>query len=72
MEIEKKRETSWKIQLKKKDESIEMTSVEISGEVRFIKLALVNKEKIEGTKILCKATGIKKGKPLLTLLKILE
>ena len=46
MEIEKKRETSWKIQLKKSNESIEMTSVEISGEVRLIKLSLLNKEKI--------------------------
>ena len=45
MEIEKKRETSWKIQLKKTDEYIELTSVEISGEVRLIKLALLNKEK---------------------------
>ena len=45
MEIEKKRETSWKIQLDKKDEYIELTSVEISGEVRKIKLALLNKDK---------------------------
>ncbi|GAI94318.1 unnamed protein product, partial [marine sediment metagenome] len=30
MEIEKTRETSWKIQLKNKNESIELTSVEIS------------------------------------------
>ncbi|TFG14541.1 MAG: hypothetical protein EU535_03200 [Promethearchaeota archaeon] len=45
MEIEKKRETSWKIQLDKKDEYIELTSVEISGEVRRIKLALLNKDK---------------------------
>lgn len=42
MEIEKTRETSWKIQLKNKNENIEITSVEISGEVRRIKLALVN------------------------------
>ncbi len=41
MEIEKTRETSWKIQLKNKNESIELTSVEISGEVRIIKLALL-------------------------------
>jgi len=41
MEIEKTRETSWKIQLKKKNESIELTSVEISGEVRIIKLTLL-------------------------------
>jgi hypothetical protein len=40
MEIEKIRETSWKIQLKRKNESIELTSVEISGEVRAIKLTL--------------------------------
>ena len=40
MEIEKTRETSWKIQLKRKNESIELTSVEISGEVRAIKLTL--------------------------------
>ena len=45
MEIEKKRETSWKIQLDKKDEYIELTTVEISGEVRRIKLALLNKDK---------------------------
>jgi len=41
MEIEKTRETSWKIQLKNKNESIEITSVEISGEVRIIKLTLL-------------------------------
>jgi len=40
MEIEKTRETSWKIQLKNKNESIELTSVEISGEVR-LKLTLL-------------------------------
>jgi hypothetical protein len=40
MEIEKTRETSWKIQLKRKNENIELTSVEISGEVRAIKLTL--------------------------------
>ena len=44
MEIEKTRETSWKIQLKRKNESIELTSVEISGEVRAIKLALLKDE----------------------------
>jgi len=44
MEIEKKRETSWKIQLKNTDEYIELTSVEVSGEVRMIKLALLNKD----------------------------
>jgi len=44
MEIEKKRETSWKIQLNKTDEYIELTSVEISGEVRMIKLGLFNKD----------------------------
>ena len=42
MEIEKKRETSWKIQLKNDNENIEITSVEISGEVRLIKLTLLN------------------------------
>ncbi len=45
MEIEKTRETSWKIQLKNKNENIEITSVEISGEVRIIKLALLNNDK---------------------------
>ena len=40
-DCEEKRETSWKIQLKN-NENIEMTSVEISGEVRLIKLALLN------------------------------
>lgn len=44
MEIEKTRETSWKIQLKNKNENIEITSVEISGEVRIIKLALFNND----------------------------
>jgi hypothetical protein len=44
MEIEKKRETSWKIQLKNNNESIEITSVEISGEVRLIKLSLLNNQ----------------------------
>ena len=44
MEIEKTRETSWKIQLKNKDQNIEITSVEISGEVRIIRLALLNKD----------------------------
>jgi len=42
MEIEKKRETSWKIQIKNEKESIEVTSVEISGEVRQIKFSLIN------------------------------
>ena len=46
MEIEKTRETSWKIQLKKINECIEITSVEISGEVRLIKLALINNDNI--------------------------
>jgi hypothetical protein len=41
MEIEKTRETSWKIQLKNKNESIELTSVEVSGEVRILKLSLL-------------------------------
>lgn len=44
MEIEKKRETSWKIELKKKDENIELTSVEISGVVRLIKLSIFNRD----------------------------
>lgn len=44
MEIEKTRETTWKIRLKRNDGIIELTSVEISGEVRNIKLAL-RKEK---------------------------
>ena len=44
MEIEKTRETSWKIQLKRKNESIELTSVEISGEVRAIKLTLFKED----------------------------
>jgi hypothetical protein len=46
MEIEKTRETSWKIQLKNSNDNIEITSVEISGEVRLIKLALLNNDKI--------------------------
>ncbi|MFX1327104.1 MAG: hypothetical protein ACFE91_03040 [Promethearchaeota archaeon] len=44
MEIEKTRETSWKIQLKNKNENIEITSVEISGEIRIIKLSLENRD----------------------------
>ena len=44
MEIEKTRETTWKIRLKRNDGIIEITSVEISGDVRNIKLAL-RKEK---------------------------
>ena len=46
MEIEKTRETSWRIQLKNRNENVEITSVEISGEVRIIKLALLNNEKL--------------------------
>ncbi len=45
MEIEKTRETSWKIQLKHNNENVEITSVEISGEVRIIKLALLKSNK---------------------------
>ncbi len=45
MEIEKTRETSWRIQLRNRNENIEFTSVEISGEVRIIKLALLKSEK---------------------------
>ncbi|MHA1991265.1 MAG: hypothetical protein ACW98A_09900 [Candidatus Hodarchaeales archaeon] len=45
MEIEKTRETSWRIQLKNRNENIEITSVEISGVVRVIKLALLRNEK---------------------------
>lgn len=44
MEIEKKRETSWKIELQKKNENIELTSVEISGVVRLIKLSIINRD----------------------------
>ena len=51
MEIEKTRETSWKIQLKNKNDSIEITSVEISGEVRLIKLALLNGDKVVKVKM---------------------
>jgi hypothetical protein len=42
MEIEKKRETSWNIQLRKKEERIRLTSVEISGEIRLVKFSLLN------------------------------
>jgi hypothetical protein len=45
MEIEKKRETSWKIQLKEDNNIIQLTSVEISGEVRSIKLSVIKEEK---------------------------
>ncbi len=44
MEIEKKRETSWKIELKNKNENLELTSVEISGVVQLIKLSISNRE----------------------------
>jgi len=44
MEIEKTRETSWKIQLKNNQENIEVTSVEISGIVQKIRLALLKEE----------------------------
>ena len=44
MEIEKTRETSWKIQLKKNHENIELTSVEISGDVQIIRLALLKED----------------------------
>lgn len=43
MEIEKARETTWKIHLKKKSDNIEITSVEVSGQVKSIKLALKTK-----------------------------
>ena len=46
MEIEKTRETTWKIHLKKKIDVIEITSVEVSGEVRSIKLALKRNNEI--------------------------
>ena len=51
MEIEKIRETSWKIQLKNQKENIEITSVEISGEVRIIKLALMNSDNLVKVKM---------------------
>ncbi len=51
MEIEKTRETSWRIQLKNRNENIEVTSVEISGEVRIIKLALLRNEKSIGVEM---------------------
>jgi hypothetical protein len=41
MEIEKRRETSWRIQLKNQNEKIELTSVELSGEVRNIRMRLI-------------------------------
>ena len=46
MEIEKTRETTWKIRLKNDNEVIELTSVEISGEVRNVKLALRKEKEI--------------------------
>ncbi|MBD3193680.1 MAG: hypothetical protein GF317_01390 [Candidatus Lokiarchaeota archaeon] len=42
MEIEKKRETSWRFLLKDDENRIQLTSVEISGEVRLIRLAILN------------------------------
>ncbi|TFF98833.1 MAG: hypothetical protein EU547_00030 [Promethearchaeota archaeon] len=48
MEIEKKRETSWKIQLREDEGEIQLTSVEISGKVKYVKLAIIkNEQKIE-------------------------
>jgi len=48
MEIEKKRETSWKIQLRDDEGQIQLTSVEISGKVKYIKLAVIkNDQNIE-------------------------
>lgn len=44
MEIEKKRETVWKLKQKEKQEFIELTSVEESGEVNLIKLSLTKTE----------------------------
>ncbi|HEA70379.1 hypothetical protein LCGC14_0563450 [marine sediment metagenome] len=44
MEIEKIRETSWRILLRKRDENIEITSVEISGEVKIIKIGIRENE----------------------------
>jgi len=44
LEIEKKRETSWKIELKNKNDNVELTSVEISGVVRRIKLSVNNRD----------------------------
>ncbi|TFG21821.1 MAG: hypothetical protein EU532_14905 [Promethearchaeota archaeon] len=46
MEIEKTRETTWKIHLKTKIDVIEITSVEVSGEIRSIKLALKKNNEI--------------------------
>ncbi len=46
MEIEKKRETSWKIALNNKEKNIELTSVEIGGEVRIIKFSLIKGEQM--------------------------
>lgn len=45
MEIEKKRETSWKIALGNKEKNIELTSVEVGGEVRIIKFSLLKNDK---------------------------
>ncbi|TFF85303.1 MAG: hypothetical protein EU518_01425 [Promethearchaeota archaeon] len=48
MEIEKKRETSWNIFLNNKINKITLTSVEVSGEVRDIRIALKSeKEELE-------------------------
>jgi len=45
MEIEKKRETSWKILLNEKKNKVELTSVEVSGEVRNIRVAIQKENK---------------------------
>ncbi|MFO8019346.1 MAG: hypothetical protein R6U96_11975 [Promethearchaeia archaeon] len=42
MEIEKTRETSWKIHLGNKNNFIELSSIEVGGEVRKIRLSLKN------------------------------
>ncbi|TFF90444.1 MAG: hypothetical protein EU548_03010 [Promethearchaeota archaeon] len=46
MEIEKKRETTWKFNVDNGQKNIEMTSIEVSGIVRWIKLALINEDNL--------------------------
>jgi hypothetical protein len=42
MEIEKKRETTWKFNVEDDQKNIELTSIEVSGIVRWVKFSLID------------------------------
>lgn len=44
MEIEKKRETTWKFNVDKGQKNIELTSIEVSGIVKWVKFSLINED----------------------------